>query len=307
MNIPALFEKMMILFAVLIAGFVCGKTGVMDQDSNRAVSRLVAKLTNPMLALSSVMTGQRLMTNLQVLELTLVAVGCYVFLIGTSFLIPKLLHVPRESGGLYRFMYIFSNIGFIGYPIVGALFGDGALFHVTIFVLFFNLLCWSYGAQTITGENLFHFHWGLFKIPCVAGSLLAYVIYLSGLRVPQPVSEICSMIGGLTSPLAMLIIGCSLAMYPVKTVFTNWRVYALAVIKMVLLPVIAFFVLRLFLKDELMLGVAVVTLCMPVATSTTILSYECHADSQTASAGVFLTTLLSVVSVPAMMLLLFGK
>ena len=123
MNIPALFEKMMILFAVLIAGFVCGKTGVMDQDSNRAVSRLVAKLTNPMLALSSVMTGQRLMTNLQVLELTLVAVGCYVFLIGTSFLIPKLLRVPRESGGLYRFMYIFSNIGFIGYPIVGALFG----------------------------------------------------------------------------------------------------------------------------------------------------------------------------------------
>ena len=56
-----------------------------------------------------------------------------------------------------------------------------------------------------------------------------------------------------------------------------------------------------------LLGVAVVTLCMPVATSTTILSYECHADSQTASAGVFLTTLLSVVSVPAMMLLLFGK
>ena len=77
--------------------------------------------------------------------------------------------------------------------------------------------------------------------------------------------------------------------------------------EMVLLPVIAFFVLRLFLKDELMLGVAVVTLCMPVATSTTILSYECPADSQTASAGVFLTTLLSVVSVPAMMLLLFGK
>ena len=133
------------------------------------------------------------------------------------------------------------------------------------------------------------------------------MIYLSGLRVPQPVSEICSMIGGLTSPLAMLIIGCSLAMYPVKTVFTNWRVYVLAVIKMVLLPAIAFFVLRLFLKDELMLGVAVVTLCMPVATSTTILSYECHADSQTAAAGVFLTTLLSVVSVPAMMLLLFGK
>ena len=235
------------------------------------------------------------------------AASSHVFLIGTSFLIPKLLRVPRESGGLYRFMYIFSNIGFIGYPIVGALFGEGALFHVTIFVLFFNLLCWSYGAQTITGENRFHFHWGLFKIPCVAGSLLAYVIYLSGLRVPQPVSEICSMIGGLTSPLAMLIIGCSLAMYPVKTVFTNWRVYVLAVIKMVLLPVIAFFVLRLFLKDELMLGVAVVTLCMPVATSTTILSYECHADSQTASAGVFLTTLLSVVSVPAMMLFLFGK
>ena len=307
MNIPALFEKMLVLFAILIAGFVCGKTGVMDQESNRAVSRLVAKLTNPMLVLSSVMTGERLMTNAQVLELTLIAAGCYVFLIGTSFLIPKLLRVPADKSGLYRFMYIFSNLGFIGYPVVKALFGEGAMFHVTIFVLFFNVICWSYGAQTISGRSRFHFHWGILKTPCVIAALAAYVIYLTGLRVPAPVGDACSMIGGLTSPLAMLIIGNSLAQYPLKPVFTNWRVYVLAALKMLLSPVIAFFVLRSFVADELLLGVTVMTFCMPVATNTTILSYEYQADSQTASAGVFLTTLLSVVSVPAMMMLLFGK
>ena len=70
MNVPALIEKMLVLFFAMAAGFVCGKCGWLDDAGNRTISKLVVMLTNPMLALSSVMGKERLMSNQQVLMLT---------------------------------------------------------------------------------------------------------------------------------------------------------------------------------------------------------------------------------------------
>ena len=306
MDIPALFERMLVLFLILLAGFVCGKTGVMNVESNKALSRLIANLTNPMLVLSSVMTGQRLMTNREVLLLSLIAAGCYAFLIATSFLVPKLLRLKESERGLYRFMYMFSNTAFIGYPLIRALFGDGAMFHLTIFVLFFQLVCWSYGVQVASGEPHFHFYWGILKTPCVAAALAAYVLYLTGVQVPALLSEPVKMIGEVTSPLAMLIIGCALSQCPAKTIFGQPKIYALAALKLIVVPVTGYLILRLFVHDPLLLAVTVTVLAMPVATNATIISYQYHVDDRLAAAGVFLTTLLSGVTLPLLMTVLFG-
>lgn len=306
MDILALFEKMIVLFVCMMAGFICGKTGVMNSKSNKGISNLIANLTSPMLALSSVMTKERLMTNREALELTLIVFAATVFLIATSYLLPRLLHLEQKESGIYRFMYIFSNTGFIGYPLVRALFGEGAMFHVTIFVCFTLLFCWSYGAQTISGEGKFRFSLEIFKSPNIVAALLAYAIFFSGIRVPAVVGDAVSFIGDVTSPLAMLIIGSALAECSLRSIFGNWKLYALTLIKMILVPVLAYFVLRSFVTNELLLGVTVVALAMPAATNTTIICYQYHADERLAAAGVFLTTLVSVVSVPLLMLVLFG-
>ena len=270
MDIQALFEKMVVLFTILFAGFFCGKAGIMDVESNKSLSRLVANLTNPMLVLASVMTDERLLSPAEVLQVTLLAAGCYAFLIASSLLLPRLLHLGPRERGPYRFFYIFSNIGFMGYPLVRAMFGEGAMFHLTIFVLFFQLVCWSYGAQTISGEGRFRLSWRILKTPCVLSALLAYAIYLSGVHIPRIVADVVKTTGEITSPLA------------------------------------AFFVLRTFIKDPLLLSLTTVVLAMPAATNATILTYQNHGDDRLAASGVFLTTLLSVASVPGLMLLLFG-
>lgn len=306
MDIPALLEKMVMLFLIMLVGYVAAKRGILDEASNRTISKLAANVVNPMLVLASVMTGERLMTNLEVLEVTLVAVGCYAFLIATSFLIPKLLRVKDSEQGLYRFMYIFSNIGFLGYPIVKALFGEGAMFHLTIFVLVFQLITWSYGAQIITGEGRFRLGWEVLKQPSISTALLAYVLYMTGIQVPEVIADAVTTLGDVTSPLAMIIIGCALAQCSLKTAFGRGKVYLLAFIKMILIPTVAYFILRLFVHNELLLGITVVVLAMPVATNSTILSYEYNADQKLAAAGTFLTTLISIVTVPGLMSLLFG-
>lgn len=306
MDIQALFEKMVVLFTILFAGFFCGKAGIMDVESNKSLSRLVANLTNPMLVLASVMTDERLLSAVEVLQVTLLAAGCYAFLIASSLLLPRLLHLGPRERGPYRFFYIFSNIGFMGYPLVRAMFGEGAMFHLTIFVLFFQLVCWSYGAQTISGEGRFRLSWRILKTPCVLAALLAYVIYLSGIRIPRIVADVVKTTGEITSPLAMLILGCALSQCSLRDVFGRPKLYLLALIKLIVVPLAAFFVLRTFIKDPLLLSLTTVVLAMPAATNATILTYQNHGDDRLAASGVFLTTLLSVASVPGLMLLLFG-
>lgn len=306
MDIQALFEKLVVLFLILFIGFFCGKTGVMSVESNKSFSRLVAKLTNPMLVLASVMTDERLMTNLEVLQMTLIAAGCYVFLIASSLLLPRLLHLKPNESGLYRFLYIFSNIGFMGYPLVRAMFGEGAMFHLTIFVLFFQFVCWSYGAQIMSGERRFRLSWQILKTPSVLAALLAYAIYLSGIHVPDIIADVVKTTGEITSPLAMLILGCALSQCAPRDVFAQPKIYLLALIKQVLIPIAAYFVLRTFVTDPLLLSLTVVVFAMPSATNATIFAYEYHGDERFAASGVFLTTLLSVVTIPCLMLLLFG-
>ena len=305
MNIRALILKMIVLFFSIAVGFVGAKTKVLTKESNKAISRLIINITNPLLILSSVMGGEHLLTNAQVLLLTVIAAGTYAVLIPSSFLVSGLLRVPKEQDGLYRYMYIFSNVAFIGYPLVSSLFGDSAIFYVSIFVLMFQLVVWSYGTSLMKGER-FRWEWSILKSPSILAALAAYAIYCSGVTLPAVCGDACSFVGNLTSPLAMLVIGCSLGQVKLGSVFSNGRIYVMGLIKLVVLPLAAWFALHFFVTNALILGVTVIVLAMPTATNTTLVAYEYGADETLASAGVFLTTLLSLVTVPAVMTLLFG-
>ena len=103
----------------------------------------------------------------------------------------------------------------------------------------------------------------------------------------------------------MLIVGCSLAQMRPGQIFGNWRVYALTFLKMAAVPLLAFVILRQVLSSEFVLCVLTVLLCMPIATNTTILSYQYGADETVASSGVFVSTLLSLLTIPLMMQFLF--
>ena len=306
MNIPALMDKMLVLFLAMAAGFVCGKVGVLDDSSNRTISRLVVKLTNPMVALSSVMGKAHLMSNRQVLLLTGVAFAIFFGNILLSRVMVRAIRVPDADRGLMRFLFVFCNMTYIGYPIVQALFGQDASFYVTVMVLCSQLICWSYGVHLVSGQGRFHWHWSILKTPCLIASLTAYVIYLTGIEVPAVIASACSFLGQTTSPLIMLITGSALSLMPLKKVFTNWRLYVMFLCKMVLLPLIVYVLLRGVVHDQMLLGIIIVVLCMPAATNATNIAYLYGGNHALASSGVMVSTLLSMATMPLLMQLLFG-
>ena len=306
MNVPALIEKMLVLFFAMAAGFVCGKRGWLDDTANRTISRLVVMLTNPMLALSSVMGKERLMSNRQVLVLTGISFALILSCMLLSRVVVQLLHAEDADRGLLRFLFSFCNISYIGYPVVLSLFGMDASFYVTVLVLCSQLIMWSYGIHLVSGHGKFRWQWSILKNHCLIASSTAYIIYLTGLKVPNVLASACSFLGQTTSPLIMLITGSALALMPLKNVFTNGRLYAMYAIKLVVLPVCAYFLLRNVLSDGLLLGVIITFLCIPSATNATNIAYLYGGNHELASSGVMLSTLLSMVTMPLLMHVLFG-
>lgn len=301
-----LLNTMSSLFAAMAVGFFGAKLKLIDQEFNRKLSKLLLTLIHPCMILYSVLGKERLLTGGQVLCLSALSVGCYLVLFPLSALLVRLLRVPREDWGTYRFMLVFSNVGFMGYPVAEALFGPDSAFHVTIFVLIFQFVSYSAGVNLIAGESrLLRFDAKIFCRPLVIAALLALVIYLTGFQIPAPLDGMISYVGRISTPLSMIIIGCSLAGIPLRQVLGNWRVYVLTAVKMVAIPIFACLLLRPFLRETMMLQVTTVMLSMPVGTTAATMALVYGGNEKLASSGVFMTTILSLLTIPAILWLLF--
>ena len=303
MNIAGLSQQMFLLFGIIIIGYIATKCKKMDSVTNQKLSMLISCVTNPLQVVSSVLQGERPLENSMVLKITGIAFIIYAVLILLAKALPRILHAKKGQEGVYQFLFIFANVGYMGYPVIEALLGTEYLFCATIFVMTFQLFCWSYGVSLLSGEK--KISWKAFLRPMIVAAFLAYGIYFANIQVPPVCYQLTKTVGSVTSPMAMLIIGCSLAQLSLKEVFGKWQMYVLAVLKLLVLPITGWFILRFLITDKVLLGVFVVTLAMPSATNATIISYQYGGDEKMASSGVFLTTLFSVVTIPLVMWLLF--
>lgn len=307
MSTGFVLTRLVVVFAAMAAGFIAVKCRALDQSAGTALSRSVVYIFNPCLMLSSALTSERIFSNEEIYAFSGIAVACYAFLIATSFLVTKLLRVPKKQDGLYRFMYIFSNIGFFGLPVISALFGAQATFLVTIFNIPFQLLTFTYGITLVSGSKR-KLHVKMLAHPMIISSLFAYAVYLLRIDLPQPVIESVKFIGQAGSPVAMVVVGVILARAPLKKVFANPRLYGLIALKMVLVPALVLLILRAIFPEggnaDLIVSVAVTVMAMPIAANAAILSTQYGGDAEDAACGVFLGTMLSAATIPLLIWLM---
>lgn len=296
---------MLVLFGTIAVGYLAGKFRIVGPDFNRSLSNVIINFCASTLIINSVIGSERTLTNAEVLALTLIALLSYAFLILLAQVLPRLLGVKKADWGVWRFMTIFGNVGFMGFPVVEAIYGPEAVFFAAIFQIPFNLLCFTYGARLIAGDKMGPIRVRQFFTPMVIATLLAYVLYLVGWQAPQVLVDFTGFVGSITSPGAMIILGVSLSSVSLKSLFTEWRAYVLSALKLVVIPAVTFFALKGFVTNELMLGITIIIMAMPVATNTSMLAAKYGGDEVTAAKGVFLSTLLSVGTIPLMMWLLF--
>ncbi len=299
--------KMLMLFAIMMIGFIANKAGIIDEDANRKFSSLVVNITAPAMILASSEGAAQLGSKKDALLVLLTAVFMYVFLGIMSLTVRKLFAIPKGKEGVYRFMIVFGNNAFMGFPVVQAIFGDNALFYAAIFNIPNNILAYSYGVYLLTKHKRGNgsFRWQNMVNPGVISAVLTLLLFLLGISLPSFVVTTLDTVGQITTPLAMIVIGASLANVPLSSVLKDLKVYFYSLYKMILLPLLIWLIGRMLITNKLILGVLTVISAMPCATIAVMLSNEYGGDAQTASRYVFVSTILSVITIPIVAYLLF--
>ena len=305
-------NQMLLLFLLMAAGFIADKCKVMNADLNRGLSKLVLNVTLPAMVLAAVLKADHSLETAQVFVLLGVAVGLYLFLIPLGYLFTKLLAVKDGEKGVYRYSFIFGNIGFMGFPVVAAIYaGDSvmAVFYASFFQLPFCFLNYTLGVHLMAGEDAPKRPlWKAALQPGVIVPIVGLALYLLNVSMPDVIVGTADKLGSITTPASMLIIGATVAEMPLKNVFVTWRLYPATVIKIAIVPGLFWALLRLLSLplDPIMLGVAVIMAAMPTANSSTMLCHTYGGDAELAASSVVVTTIASVVGVPLLAWLLLG-
>ena len=309
MQIDVIINQLVILFILIGVGYILRKTKIMGDAIDSGITKLIIYCTMPAMVLNSVIsrTGEKDVSL--VIELIIIAFAMYTILPLIAFVITKLLRIDKSIQGIYQYLLIFANVGFMGFPLVSAIFGPDSILYAGIFNMFFNLLAYSYGVIIVSNDSAsegagFKFNAKTLLTPGISVSVLALVLFFLDVRVPSMIGEAVNYVGSVTTPLAMMIIGSTLAKMNPKEVFTDIRVYVYVIVRSILIP-LAFFPLIKFIKDTFSLQITFIMLAMPAASTSVLYAKEYGSDESFAARCVFLSTLLSVLTIPLLLIICF--
>ena len=305
-----MLQQMIVLFLMMAIGFLCFKKGILTEEVSKKVSAIVVNVANPCMILESALTDQQ-MKGKELLQTLLLVALMYGFLLVLAWILPRILRIKKESSGTYSVMTVFANIGFMGFPVLAAMYGSGALLYAAVFQIPFNILIYTYGVAMLTKhrpaggtekdkrnkENRWDTMKKILNIGVLA-CMMAILIYFLQIPVPQFLQSLIENLGNLTAPLSMMVIGASLAQMPIRDLFLDRKLFVFSMIKLLALPAVWMLLVNRLVDQEILRGVCLVMMATPAASMTAMLAQQYDADYETASRGVALTTLLSVITMP---------
>ena len=299
---------MLTLFALVVVGYVAGKLGYLGGEFDRQLSRLVINITCPALILSSAMTGT-LPDRRFILPLLLISVITYALLTGVAILLPRYLTPKKTDEGSIGFALMFGNVGFMGYPVVASIFGHEAVFYAAVLNVVNTFAVFTIGTVLITGKSDVegkHFQKKvLYSTPMLAAYLTMAIVALEISNIPEAISQPLTMLGDITVPAALLIIGSSMSNLPLRSLLGNSTVYVTTLFRLVLLPIGIHFLMDTLGFSPLVVNINTLVIAMPVATYGTILCLRHEKDTTLMTEVTFITTLFSMLTIPALTLLFF--
>lgn len=292
-----LLQQMGILFVYMMIGYVACKKEYFDQEFGKKLSWLVVNVANPMLAISAVVNHEEQIAKKDFYVTVLLAICFYAFFLILAQILPRLIGVQKSDIGVYKMMTTFNNIGFMGFPVIAAAYGNGALIYAVPFSIMFNILCYTWGIQTLCGGGEKGNWKRIINIGTISG-IISIVLFFMQIPVPKMLCSLSAGLSNLTGPLSMLVIGISIAAMELKDLFTDVKLLKFALIKLLAVPVAAMLLVCQVIDNRLICEVFLVMMATPAASMCAMLSQQYGGDYELAAKGVALTTILSVVTMP---------
>ena len=299
MDIMVVFQTMLKLFLLLSLGFVLFKCHIFDEYTNKKISALIVNVASPMLIISSIAGVEG--SNKSIVFLMIGAgILMYIGFIILGKIINRIFPFPKKDWPVYECMVVFANTGFMGYPVLLDVFGQEAVFYASLIHMAFNFFVYTYAIMCLTKGDDSEFKLN-FKQLLTPGIILIFVgifIYLFDIQLPSVLMDTINSVGSLTAPLSMMMIGSSLAVYPIKDSFTDWRSYVFAFVRLMIVPFVTMIMCRLLHIDAYYANITIITNAMPVGSMVLMLATQYNANVKIVTRNIVVSTLLSVITIP---------
>ena len=308
-NLILIFAKILTVFSISLIGYITNKIKWLPIESSKYLSQLLINISSPCLIIFSLsqqeLNKETVSSVVQTAALMLVALITATVL---AYFFVKVLKMPAEDRGVYQSALTLTNSGFMGFPLALAVFGEKGLFLMIIANAVFTLYTYSVGVLVLISGKEERLTAGtvlrsIVSIPVVS-SVIGLVIFAFGIPLPSLLSDFLQMVGNITIPLSMIIIGIQLAESKVREVLNNRHIYETIILKLAVFPA-ALFVLFIFLPvSPFVLCIVVFAMSMPTAAVTPVLSEIHGVNAKLAAQAVFITTMLSMLTIPVAAILL---
>lgn len=304
MEMSPLISKMLIFVVLMVIGYVCARTKFAGREFTRDASKMVinvfmsATIINSVLVADIRLDGREL--GIVMLALCLAVGVCWIM----GALSCRLLRLG-EREALFELLVAVMNNMFIALPVVETLFGSQAVFYCSLSCIPFNVLLYTVGVYRLRGPgsgggiNLRD----IFSVPLLA-TMAALLIFLLHPPVPAAAKELAGTMAAATMPLSMIVIGSSLGSVSLLDAFKNWKLYILAVVRLIICPLLVWLLLGLVTEDMVLRVTSTIIAASPSGVVVSVLAIQYDKDAVFSSEGVLLTTVFSMLSIPAVVYLI---
>ena len=292
-----LLQQTIIMFALILLGLLLSRRGMITEQGSRDLSNVLLYAVIPCVILRSYMS-EFSTEKLRAMGLSaLIAVIAFAASIAVAYLTCGTRH------RIENFAVAFGNAGFIGIPLVTAVFGPEAAFYVVSFSTFANLLQWTYGIVIISGKKETMNLRMVFVNPVFISMVIGIALFVLQPTLPTVVTGTIGYIADGNTVLAMIILGYYLSKVQLRGLFADVRLYLFSALRLLVVPAVTILVFLPFpfARGEITL-ITLIAAATPIASSTAIFAQKFDQDYRRAVSYVCLSTILSVATLPLVML-----
>ncbi|SDC34276.1 MULTISPECIES: AEC family transporter [unclassified Candidatus Frackibacter] len=300
MQFTIIMNQILVLFSMIFVGYIIRKKDIINKEINQGLSSILLEVTLPALIISSMMIkiNTELINNIKIISL--LSFILYSVIVLLTIFITNFLSLSHRRKTVFKFLLIFGNVGYMGYPVINAIYPNYGIFYAIIANVFYNFLMFTYGvyifiqnednSNQISLKNLLNN--GLIAVA------IGFLLLITGWQLPKPIAGALKSLGSMTFPLSMLIIGSSLTNVNLKSTIKNFHFYLLSGLRLLIIPLIIYVALSQFELPSIVENISIILFSMPAAANAVIFAEKFEGDYNFASEGVFFTTLLSLFTIP---------
>lgn len=298
MNSLVVLEQMVMIFILILTGFVLYKKKMISDSASKDLSALVVNVCSPGLIIVSMFNDLSQIPRENVIFVGIIGVIFYLFLIFFGYFLVWVLKVPEYLKNAYVLMTVFGNTGFIGIPVALAIIGPESMVYVIVFNFLFNLTIFTFGIMLLKKDTQGNKQsWKDYLSPGLIACIAAFGIYWFQIRLPEEIETLAGYYGNACTLLSMIVIGISLAGMKVKDMLRNRRLLIFVFIRFIALPILLALALRSVLPDLLTRAVVILMAALPVGNFPAMLCEQYGRDPKPIAEGIVVTTILSVFTI----------